>query len=300
MGKFLEDTIRSVANQTFRNFEHVVIDGDSTDNTLEILKKYPHIRYLSEPDKGYPDAFRKAIKMAKGKYMMQCCASDGYANRRWLESCITALKADSEISLVWGFGQNLAENGVAGTVNFPQFHYNPAPQKQDMFYYWLITGLGIPEQSLCTTKKIMDECYPLSNDAANSYKFLDWAEFTYNFYRKGYLPYFIPIAASFSRVHEGQLGIKIKKAGLLSIQRQDYVKKWTGFRRKLLLGNLKLWFVDRNRTRLPTVFKLKQFVSAWWKHQTDWDNWRTRFAYNFGRFKKIPKKLTEKLRGKNI
>src|SRR6266404_5619570 len=58
-GKFLEDTIRSIANQSFRNFEHLVIDGGSTDDSLSILKKYPHIKWISEKYQGYPDAFWK-------------------------------------------------------------------------------------------------------------------------------------------------------------------------------------------------------------------------------------------------
>ena len=90
-GKFLEDTIRSILNQSFRNFEHVVIDGGSTDGTIEILKKYPHIKWISEKDNGYPDAFRKGLRQTRGKYITQCAVSDGYANERWFEYCVKAL-----------------------------------------------------------------------------------------------------------------------------------------------------------------------------------------------------------------
>jgi len=54
-GEFIEDTILSVRNQDYPNIEHIIIDGGSTDNTLEILKKYEgayNMRWISEPDGG--------------------------------------------------------------------------------------------------------------------------------------------------------------------------------------------------------------------------------------------------------
>ena len=51
-GKFVEKCIQSVLNQDYANFEHVIIDGGSSDETLEILKKYPHLKWVSESDNG--------------------------------------------------------------------------------------------------------------------------------------------------------------------------------------------------------------------------------------------------------
>lgn len=67
----IEDTIRSVLAQDYSNYEHIIVDGESKDNTLEIVRKYEaqyegKLRCISEPDKGIYDAFNKGIKMAKG------------------------------------------------------------------------------------------------------------------------------------------------------------------------------------------------------------------------------------------
>jgi glycosyltransferase involved in cell wall biosynthesis len=65
-GKFIEQTIQSVKNQNYGNIEHIVIDGGSKDQTLDILKKYQHLKWISEPDKGQIDAALKGMKMISG------------------------------------------------------------------------------------------------------------------------------------------------------------------------------------------------------------------------------------------
>ena len=61
----IEKTLLSVANQSYENIEHIIVDGDSKDNTLDICKSFSHIsKILSEPDKGVYDAFNKGIKIS--------------------------------------------------------------------------------------------------------------------------------------------------------------------------------------------------------------------------------------------
>jgi len=78
--KFLEKTIRSVREQTYRNIEYIIIDGGSTDSTLDIIKKYADkIDYwVSEPDKGISDAFNKGIRVSKGDVIGIINAGDRY------------------------------------------------------------------------------------------------------------------------------------------------------------------------------------------------------------------------------
>lgn len=65
--KNISDCLRSVAEQSYTNIEHLVIDGGSKDKTIEIVKSFPSVtKYISEPDKGIYDALNKGIQLATG------------------------------------------------------------------------------------------------------------------------------------------------------------------------------------------------------------------------------------------
>jgi len=77
-GGFIEKNIQSVLNQNYDNFEHIIIDGGSSDNTLTVLNKYPHLKWMSEPDKGQADAFNKGLAIATGDIIGWLDSDDYY------------------------------------------------------------------------------------------------------------------------------------------------------------------------------------------------------------------------------
>lgn len=76
----LSPTMKSVGEQSFNDYEHLIIDGASTDNTLEIARSLgdKNLRILSEPDRGLYDAMNKGLKMARGKYVLFLNAGDTF------------------------------------------------------------------------------------------------------------------------------------------------------------------------------------------------------------------------------
>lgn len=78
--KTIEQTIKSVINQTYSNIEYIVIDGGSTDGTVDIIRKYEdRIAYwVSEPDGGIFDAMNKGIKVATGEVVGIINSDDWY------------------------------------------------------------------------------------------------------------------------------------------------------------------------------------------------------------------------------
>ena len=70
--KYLEETIQSVKNQSYNNYEYIVLDGNSSDKSLDIIKKYDTDIdfWLSEEDNGIYDAFNKGLSLARGKFIV--------------------------------------------------------------------------------------------------------------------------------------------------------------------------------------------------------------------------------------
>jgi glycosyltransferase involved in cell wall biosynthesis len=86
---FIETCIQSVLKQTYKNIEHIIIDGNSTDDTTGIITKYalnnPTVKWISEPDNGIYDAMNKGIEIASGDYYIFLGADDVFYNNTVLE-----------------------------------------------------------------------------------------------------------------------------------------------------------------------------------------------------------------------
>lgn len=94
----IEDCIQSVLRQKYNNLEYIIIDGNSTDGTVDILKKYySQIRYVSEPDKGIYDAMNKALRMSTGDYLIFIGSDDRFVSLDVLARMSTHLKNETII-----------------------------------------------------------------------------------------------------------------------------------------------------------------------------------------------------------
>src|SRR5690554_2762648 len=83
-GPYIEKCIKSVLNQDYKNYEHIIVDGGSTDETLELLDKYKHLIWISEKDNGQSDAMNKAFGMSTGDIIVYCNADDYFAENIFL------------------------------------------------------------------------------------------------------------------------------------------------------------------------------------------------------------------------
>ena len=86
----LKDTIESVLNQTYKNYEYLIVDGGSTDNTIDIVKSYENafagrMKWSSEKDKGIYDAMNKGFQKATGDVLMLINSDDLFARPDALE-----------------------------------------------------------------------------------------------------------------------------------------------------------------------------------------------------------------------
>lgn len=113
----IERTIRSIINQTYPNIEYIIIDGGSTDGTVDIIKKYASkISYwCSEPDKGIYDAMNKGALKATGEYIQYINSSDTIYNNTTTEEIVKEL---NNIDVI--YGDLVVEKEIG------KFHLTPA------------------------------------------------------------------------------------------------------------------------------------------------------------------------------
>jgi len=91
----IKNNLESIKNQTLQSIQHIVIDGGSTDGTLDILKEYRQdydLSWLSEPDKGIADALNKGLRMAQGEYILVLQTDDQLLREDCLERAWAAIK----------------------------------------------------------------------------------------------------------------------------------------------------------------------------------------------------------------
>lgn len=98
----LPSTMQSLREQQCADFEHIIIDGASTDSTLAVARRYstPGLRILSEKDNGLYDAMNKGLQMAKGKYVLFLNAGDRLATNATLSRY--AMAADRNPDIIYG------------------------------------------------------------------------------------------------------------------------------------------------------------------------------------------------------
>ena len=166
--KHLEQCITSVINQTYSNVEYIVIDGGSTDGTLDIIRRYENkISYwISEPDKGIFDAMNKGIKKANGDFIGILNADD------WYEADIVTRMVD-EITGI----QNPSEYGsLVFYCNYYHFDEELRTESKVRKYstkkkYW--RGMSILHQSMFISKGIYNKLgvYDLTYRSASDYDF---------------------------------------------------------------------------------------------------------------------------------
>ena len=101
--KYLEQTIKSVLKQSFKDYEYIVIDGGSSDKSLDIIKKYQNkINYwVSEKDKGIYDAFNKGMSLAQGQFIGIINSDDIYRTNT-LKIISKYIKKNNKIDFIFG------------------------------------------------------------------------------------------------------------------------------------------------------------------------------------------------------
>jgi glycosyltransferase involved in cell wall biosynthesis len=154
--KFLEETIRSVLLQGYPNLEYIIIDGGSTDGSIEIIKEYaPWLAYwISEKDQGQSQAIRKGLEKSSGKFVAWLNSDDIYGPTSIFEA-IRMLKDNEDTGFVYGDCVIIDEQSQR--VDFWK-------TKQSDTRVLLLDGNQIPQQTVFMRKLVLDRIGGINPD----------------------------------------------------------------------------------------------------------------------------------------
>ncbi len=146
-GQFIEETIRSVIEQDYPNIEHIVMDGGSTDETVDVLRRYDgRICWVSEPDEGQADAINKGLRIASGEILAYLNSDDAYLPGAF---AVVAKQfvAHPDAGLIFGDCQAVTEAGeVYGLIKGHPFDVRRM----------IMRGEFVPQQAAFWSRQTMD------------------------------------------------------------------------------------------------------------------------------------------------
>ena len=206
--RFLLETLETIRKQNFKDFELIIIDGASTDGSLELLRKIDNIKLISEPDLGFDDAFIKGLDLASGKYVTHCCVSDGYLSDSWFKEGVEKLDLNPWASLVWAFPRTLNSRGLLEKTSYPILHFLKPPVGPNYYFYWTLFRENFPEGNYIVHKEVMRKCFPERSSKIHDYNLLPYdplLQFVINFHKMGYLSVFSNSIANFGRIHTNSI-----------------------------------------------------------------------------------------------
>jgi glycosyltransferase involved in cell wall biosynthesis len=176
-GKFIEETILSALQQNV-DIEHIIIDGGSTDETLSILKKYSHIRWISEPDKGQADAINRGFRMAKGDILAYLCSDDLYTQDS-LQLVLQYFENHNDAKIIYGNCEYINAFGRSTGIMFQTGKYKTSK---------LFEGNLIAQPSCFWKREVLKKIGALNDKLHYTMDYEFWLRISQHF-TFNYIPY---------------------------------------------------------------------------------------------------------------
>ncbi len=175
--EYLQQNINSVKNQTFRDFEHVFIDGFSTDGTVKMIKKYRQefpdkVKFFQFPAKGIGNAMNKGINKSLGKYIIHLHSDDSFFDNNVLENVSNFITKKNNPDWIYGKAKFI-------NINTKNFRIIPHRKIYQKTYFWLLLLTNyIPHQTVFLKKSVFEKYGLFNQKYKNSMDYELWIRLT--------------------------------------------------------------------------------------------------------------------------
>lgn len=154
--QYIEGCIRSVLAQGVTDFEHIVLDNCSTDGTQEILARYPHLKWRSEPDKGQSQALNRAFAEARGEVICWLNADDAYLPGTF--DVVRRELSQPGCDVIFGNAEEVYFDGRPAGIRRARFE-----QRRDILLWWE-KRVDLLQPAVFFRRAILDRVGPLRED----------------------------------------------------------------------------------------------------------------------------------------
>jgi glycosyltransferase involved in cell wall biosynthesis len=250
--KYIEQTIQSVLSQDYPEIEYLVVDGGSTDGTLNILKRYSdRVQWTSEPDHGMYDAVNKGWRLARGRYVMYV-NSDDLLCPGVLRLLVSFMEEHPECEMVYGDCYRITGTGEI----IERIHSGQATFEQLLNY-----GNNIFSGTMLLRSSLLDQVGFMDSSLSESADY----DFCLRVAQRRTLGY-IPEPIAMFRMHSGQLTRTTWNQGKegIAISRKYGGRKFSPLY-FMYLANLSLRLLPSSLIMSRTLLPLRQILRRIWR-----------------------------------
>jgi len=261
-GKYIGQSIRSFLSQDFADFDILILDSQSTDNSLEIIRGINSNKvkvFNLNSDVNHHEAFITGIKEAKSEFITLMTSTDGYVDNEWFSKAVNCLKNDKELSFVFANSLRRNKNNCLDKINQPFFSDFTIPEKENFLPFYLATRYHINELNLVISLDVVKKFLEDSQINTDAYLFDLYELLESWIVEHGYLGKHINTLANYGRIHDSSLTSK----NLESFNRKFIEGKQLLFKKKEIeiFKNLKnMKFYNRNSEIISNFNEKKIFI----------------------------------------
>jgi glycosyltransferase involved in cell wall biosynthesis len=204
-GQFIEETIRSVLLQGYPNMEYIIIDGGSTDESVNIIRKYEKwlAYWVSEPDRGQSHAINKGWEIATGD-VISWLNSDDYLMSEWARDTVLALLENQKVELVCG------DALIVDSQSQPLSVFKGTnPDLEILVMHWL----GFPQPGFLMWRRILNQCGFLDEQLHYTMDFEYWVRLL----MRGVKVRYISEVLATSRLHPASKTSNLYRVGISNL-----------------------------------------------------------------------------------
>jgi glycosyltransferase involved in cell wall biosynthesis len=249
--KGLTMAAESLPGQSFRNWEHLIMDSVSTDGSVEYARGRSQTRIVSEPDKSLEEALNKSIRLATGKYVTFLLGWDRYVAPDWLEKAINFLEENPHYSLV-----SASLQGFNGKC----LNYHVYPSGEKFNYYFFIAPWPILQDAVFICRRsVLLEVFPDFWTTRNDCDIFH--QLWINFFSAGYLArFFTDDVLEYSTHEDSRLAVELTNGNWYAKEHTFYRNKHR-VREQILWRQLKIKFRDSDGKEIGAL-QWPKYVAA--------------------------------------